>query len=494
MLLPPVSGGIHPYFAYCNQAATAVLTQTRLLLVKLSICCIMPVTNGSVQWPVCRVKSSLVKAVFLKADKRNPLKKLFQIVLGIGLLFSYSGVIAQKKKGKAETPTIEKDGLADRRFWLAQMDKMCRPMMRSLAHDSLRINMPTTVSAHIDNAEHRRKVQYVEVLGRVLSGIAPWLQGEGGSAEEVALRNQYREWAVQGIKNAVDSSAKDFMRFDIGGQQLVDASYIALAFHRAPWLWQNLEATTKNRMLESLRTTRQFKPVFSNWLLFSAMTEAFFAENGYWWDPMRVDYALQQIDQWYQGDGMYSDGTSYAFDYYNSYVIHPYLTAITEIIGKKSNAYKGMTEKIAKRNQRYAVIQERLINTDGTYPATGRSIIYRGAAFQHLADQALHMLLPKQLSPAGVRCALTAVIRKTLESPTTYTPEGWLTIGLYGSQPNLGDFYNNSGSPYIATNIFLPLGLPASDPFWATPPEQWTSQKIWSGGQEVKNDHSESLF
>ncbi len=419
------------------------------------------------------------------------IKKLFQTGLCIAVL---SGTVctvhAQKKKKVPDAaPTVEANGLNDRTFWMAQMDKMVRPVLRSLAHDSLRIKMPVTVSIHIDNAENRKKVQYVEVLGRVLSGIAPWLQLEGGNTGEVTLRNQYRQWALEGLKNAVDSSAKDFMQFNIGGQQLVDASFIALAFHRAPWLWQNLDAVSKERMLLSLRTTRQFKPAFSNWLLFSAMTEAFFAENNYDWDLMRVDFAMQQLEEWYRGDGMYSDGNNYAFDYYNSFVIHPYLAAISEIINKKNNSYKAFGEKITKRNERYAIIQERLINTDGTYPATGRSIIYRGAAFQHLADMALRKKLPAQLSPASIRCALTAVIRKTLESPTTYTKEGWLTIGLYGSQPNLGDVYNNSGSPYLCTNIFLPLGLPETDPFWANPPEQWSSQKIWSG-QDFKNDHS----
>ena len=206
---------------------------------------------------------------------------------------------------------------------------------------------------------------------------------------------------------------------------------------------------------------------------------------------MRVDYALQQMEQWYVGDGMYADGTSFAYDYYNSYVIHPYLATLSEIIGKKTNAYKDMFEKIKKRNERYAIIQERLINTDGTYPATGRSIVYRGAAFHHLADMALRNALPKQLSPEQVRGALTAVIRKTLESPGTYK-NGWLTIGLYGDQPELGDFYNNQGSPYIASNIFLPLGLPATNPFWANPPAKWSAQKIWSG-ENFQNDHSVNL-
>jgi hypothetical protein len=329
------------------------------------------------------------------------------------------------------------------------------------------------------------------VLGRVLSGIAPWLQTEGGSADEVVLRNQYRQWALDGIHHMLDSTANDYMRFDLGGQQLVDASFIAIALTRSPWLWEHLSRADQTKLVSAIKSTRQFKPGFSNWLLFSAMNEAFFARYGYEWDPMRVDYALQQLEQWYVGDGMYSDGPSYAFDYYNSYVIHPFLTAITEIIGKKTSAYKGMIDKIGKRNERYAIIQERLINTDGTYPATGRSIVYRGAVFQHLADMAWRKSLPDQLTPAQVRCALTAVIKKTLESPSTYQ-NGWLTIGLHGSQPDLADVYNNQGSMYLATNIFLPLGLPATDPFWADAPAKWSSQKIW-GGDDFPNDHSEGL-
>ncbi|RZL47342.1 MAG: DUF2264 domain-containing protein [Pedobacter sp.] len=405
---------------------------------------------------------------------------IFLVILSIS-----TSAFSQKKK------TIKQTTLTDRQFWLQQMDKMVKPVLYNLAKDSLKINMPKVTSIHVDNKEHRIKVQYVEVLGRVLSGIAPWLQLEGGDEKEVALRMQYREWVIQGLKNSLDSNAKDFMNYDIGGQQLVDASYVALAFVRAPWLWENLGEKHRILMMKSITTTKKFKPVFSNWLLFSAMNEAFLAKFGYSWDPMRVDYALQQMEQWYVGDGMYKDGSNYAFDYYNSYVIHPYLAKISEIIGTKVKDYNSMFEKIKKRNERYAIIQERLINTDGTYPATGRSIVYRGAAFHHLADMALRNALPKQLSPAQVRCALTAVIKKTLESPTTYN-NGWLTIGLYGNQPDLGDFYNNQGSPYICTNIFLPLGLPASDPFWSNPPAKWSAQRIWAG-EDFPNDHSQDL-
>lgn len=415
------------------------------------------------------------------------MKQFYKYTLTLSLSMVISITLSAQKKKRAD----KTKPLTDRQLWLKEMDKMVRPMMYSLAKDSLTILMPKETSIRVDNKAHRVKVQYLEVLGRVLSGIAPWLQSEGGSAEEVALRNQYRQWAIQGIKNSLDSNARDFMRYDVGGQQLVDASFVAYAFVRAPWLWENLDKKNQELLVKSIQTTRRFKPVFSNWLLFSAMNEVFLAKFGAEWDVMRVDYALQQLEQWYVGDGMYKDGTSFAFDYYNSFVIHPYLATIMNVVKTKTNAYHQMFEKIKRRNERYAIIQERLINADGTFPATGRSLIYRGAAFQHLADMAWRKALPKELSPAQVRCALTAVIKKTLESPTTYK-NGWLTLGLYGSQPNIADFYNNQGSPYLATSIFLPLGLPETDSFWANPPVKWSAQKVWSG-EDFPNDHSSDL-
>jgi hypothetical protein len=426
-----------------------------------------------------------------RTPKTRMMKYPSQIIpaFAIGFALTLSAPAYCQKKPQ---PPLATTPQTDRQFWISQLDKMVKPVLSSLAHDSLRIVMPKVVSKRSDDPQGRQEVMYVEVLGRVLSGIAPWLQLEGGAPEEVKLREQYRKWAIEGLTHALDSNSRDFMRFDRTAQQLVDASYIAYAFIRAPWLWQHLPAKERELLVKSIRTTRMFRPVFSNWLLFSAMNEAFFAQYGYDWDPMRVDYALRQLEQWYTGDGMYTDGQSFAFDYYNSYVIHPYLAAILNIIVKKTGStYTAIADKVIKRNERYAIIQERLINTDGTYPATGRSIIYRGAAFQHLADMAWRKALPQQLKPAQVRCALTAVIRKTLESPRTYK-NGWLTIGLYGEQPDLADVYNNQGSLYICTNIFLPLGLPETDPFWADPPMKWSAQRIWSG-EDFPNDHSAAL-
>ncbi|NTS41873.1 DUF2264 domain-containing protein [Flavisolibacter sp. BT320] len=386
----------------------------------------------------------------------------------------------------------QKEGAADRKLWLAYMDKLARPVFENLAAEKLKQNMLVVLSKKIDNKESRTKAAYLEAFGRTLSGIAPWLNGEGGTGEEVALRKQYRQWAVKSVANAVNPASKDYLTW-AGGQPLVDASFFALGLVRCPWLWENLADSTKQQVVDALLTTRNTVPVYSNWILFSAMIEAFFCQYGYPYDKVRIEYGIREFAQhWYVGDGLFSDGMNFAFDYYNSYVIQPYLNSILAALNTKGKAYTWFTPKLDKISKRYAEIQERLINSDGTFPVTGRSITYRGGAFHHLADMSLRQQLPASLQPAQVRGALTAVLKKTMESPQTFTKEGWLSIGLYGAQPDLADFYINTGSLYLHAAIFLPLGLPGSDPFWSAPPVPWTAVKVWSGG-DLPADHALDL-
>lgn len=291
------------------------------------------------------------------------------------------------------------------------------------------------------------------------------------------------------ITNAVDPSAKDYLQWN-GGQPLVDASYVAFGLIRCPWLWEHLDSKVQKQVVTAFKITRGTVPVYSNWLLFSGMIEAFFCKYNIDYDPMRIDYGIREFaEHWYIGDGMFSDGMQFHLDYYNSIVIQPNLAAILNIIQEKTHSYDWFVPRLDKINKRYAEILERMINADGSYPVIGRSIVYRGAAFHHLADMALRKQLPESLKPAQVRSALTAVIKKTLEAPSTFTKDGWLNIGLYGDQPDLADFYITTGSLYICANIFVPLGLPADDEFWSAPAEPWTAVKVWNG-KDIPPDHA----
>lgn len=393
------------------------------------------------------------------------------------LILVFNDTTAQKNTAMA----------SDRQFWLEHLDKLARPILTSMAKDSLKIKMPVALSIRSDNPKNRKAAAYLEAFARLLSGISPWLNLEDGSVKEKALRTEFRELVLKSISNAVNPSAKDYMEWHVGGQPLVDASFMALGFLRCPWLWEHLENTTQKQVVDAFLLTRKVKPAYNNWLLFSAMIETFFYKYNYSWDEMRVDLALRQIDKWYVGDGIYSDGELFHFDYYNSYVIHPYLNQILKTLTEKSSDYKWLADESIKRSERYAIIQERLINADGSFPVTGRSLVYRGAAFHHLADVAWHKSLPAALSPGQVRSALTEVIKKTTASSTTFTKDGWLNIGLYGLQNEIADVYNTTGSLYLCAVILLPLGLSETDAFWSSAAESWTAKKAWSG-LEVPND------
>jgi hypothetical protein len=380
---------------------------------------------------------------------------------------------------------------ADRKLWLDYMDRVARPVLSNLAQDRLKEKMPVELSKRVDNAANRSTVTYLEALGRTLSGLAPWLQLEGGSREETALRKQYRDWSLKAVTNAVNPKAKDYLKWN-GGQPLVDASFLAFALVRSPWLWEHLDSSAKENLQTAFRTTRTTVPVYSNWLLFSAMIEAFFCKYGMDYDAVRVDYAVREFAQhWYVGDGMFSDGMQFHMDYYNSIVIHPFLATIVSIMNEKNKSYQWFSPRLDQINKRYAEILERMINTDGSYPVIGRSIVYRAGVFHHLADISLRKQLPESLRPAQIRGALTALIQKTFSSSTTFK-NGWLTIGVYGAQPDLAEGYITTGSLYLCADIFLPLGLPDTDEFWSGPSLPWTSVRLWKG-EDVPADHALDL-
>jgi hypothetical protein len=369
-------------------------------------------------------------------------------------------------------------GEADRAFWVGLLRRIADPVLTNLANDTLKVRMPVEQA----DGANREQVTHLEAIGRLLAGIAPWLELAPDDSEEGRLRARYAGLARRAIDRAVDPSSKDFMNFTKGGQPLVDAAFLAHAVLRAPrTLGEALEARTRNNLVAALESTRVVQPGFNNWLLFSATVEAALATLGAKWDRMRVDYAVRQHDQWYKGDGAYGDGPQFHWDYYNSFVIHPMLLDVLRVFEAEHAAWKDLAPRARQRAARYAAVLERLIAPDGSFPPIGRSLAYRCGAFQLLAQAALSRALPEGVSPAQVRGALTAVIRRSMEAPGTFDADGWLTLGFCGHQPGIAERYISTGSVYLCAVALLPLGLAPSDPFWASAAEPWTSARAWNG-------------
>jgi hypothetical protein len=376
----------------------------------------------------------------------------------------------------------------DRQFWLEVLAKVADPVLRAASQRRLKVEMP--VEAPHGNVADRRQFTHLEALGRLLSGMAPWLESNPDSGAESKLRNQYAEWSRAAIQSSTDPASPDFMNFNKGTQPVVDTAFLALAIVRAPnQLWHELDLPTQRNVIAAFESSRQIMPNYSNWLLFSAMVEAALSFMGVPWDPMRIDYAIRTTETWYKGDGVYGDGPLLHWDYYNSFVIQPMLLNILDTISKVSSTWNSFQPAMMLRAQRYAAIQERLIGPDGTFPPIGRSLCYRFGAFQLLAEIALRRKLAEGVFPEQVRSALTTTMRRMMEVPGTFDERGWLRVGFYGHQPTMAEPYISTGSCYLCSAAWLPLGLAASDPFWSGPQMPWTSKKIWSG-EQVSPDHA----
>lgn len=390
--------------------------------------------------------------------------------------------------GSARIKKSEPVQMSDRDYWCHTAYQMAAPVLELLAGGRLQECMPVEVSPHWDG--RNVKVAYLECFGRLMCGIAPWLSLPDDDSPESAMRSRLREWALKAYANAVNPDSPDYMLWRQENQTLVDAAFLAESFLRGyEALWESLDEVTKARYIEEFTLLRRVNPPYNNWLLFSSTVEAFLAKAGAPYDKFRVTTALRKIDEWYVGDGWYSDGQKFAFDYYGSYVIHPmYLETMKAMMDAGVN-YDEAYARGLKRTQRFAVILERFISPEGTFPVFGRSSTYRISALQPLGLIALYDKLPAEISRGQVRAALTANLHRMFDTQGNYTEDGFLRIGFCGSQPEMSDGYTNNGSLYLASTGLLPLGLPADHPFWTCDPEPWTQCKAW-GGQSFPKDHA----
>lgn len=415
------------------------------------------------------------------------------------LLLSMSFITVNAKKSTNPLG----DGASDRAYWCELAYKMAAPVLQNMANGTLQKNMKLELSPTWDNRD--KKVAYMECFGRLMAGIAPWLSLPDDNTAEGKQRKQLREWALKAYANAVDPSSPDYLGWDKGGQTLVDAAYVVESLFRAyDALWVPLDSLTKARYFAELQKLHRYDPPYTNWLFFCSMEECFQLYAGSKdYDTYRIHIAMNKAEEWYVGDGWYSDGPAFAFDYYNAYVIQPmYLECLDMIKARKGNetwmchadgklnGAKARYDEALKRMQKFSVILERFISPEGTYPVFGRSIPYRLAVFQPLAMLAWKKQLPKELTNGQVRAGLTAVMKRMFgdKNKSNFNSDGFLTIGFVGNHPNVADWYTNNGSLYMTTLAFMPLGLPATDAFWTDLPQKWTSKKAWEG-DDFPKDH-----
>ena len=389
---------------------------------------------------------------------------------------------------KKEDPIIEEKVPVweDRIYWISILQKITNPVLNNLAKGSLRKNMP-----YESTSLEGQKFSYLEAFARVFNGIAPWLELGPDSSEEGILREKYIKMTMKAISNAVNPKNNDYIFVVEPKQSLVDVALFAQGLLRAKnQIWLNLPMDDQARIIRELKNTRMIAPYENHWLLFTAMIEAALLEFTGECDKERLSYGIRRFrDEFYMGDGIYSDGEGFTSDYFNSIVIHPMLNDMLKVMRKYGIREGEFLDVQLMRSSRLASQLERTISPEGTYPLLGSCLAYRCGIFHLLSQAALMKILPRNINPAQVRSALTAVLKKQFGENQNFSSNGWLLVGLNGSQIDISESDINTGSLYFCCSIFLALGLPASDLFWTEPYADWTSIKAWNG-QQIQKDQS----
>lgn len=376
-------------------------------------------------------------------------------------------------------------GKEERDFWINTLLKIASPVLNNIANGTLKKNMPVEYVK-----KERAKFAHLEAVGRLVCGIAPWLELGPDNTLEGKLREKYINLTVKGLKNIANPQSPDYLIFDEPFQPLVDSAHLAEGLLRGKTqIWNKMDNESQNFLIDALKKTREIVPWNNNWILFPSMIEAFILDATGECNFEKLTYGVYTYrDKWYCGDGHYGDGPSFHMDFYNSFVIHPMLTDILLIMKKHNIEGNEFLDTHLKRLSQYSQQLERLISPEGSYPVVGRSMLYRTAVFQALGQAALMDLLPKNLKPAQVRCALTAVIKRQFnEDNVNFDKNGWLCFGFNGKQKDIAEDYSNTGSLYLCSTGFLPLGLPSKHKFWSGPYTEWTNLKAWAG-KKIESD------
>ncbi|MFJ5059066.1 DUF2264 domain-containing protein [Streptomyces nigra] len=250
-------------------------------------------------------------------------------------------------------------------------------------------------------------------------------------------------------------------RIEDRGQPLVEAASIALALRLTrPLLWDRVPDAVRQRAAAWLGDALTAEPWPCNWELFPVTVGGFLQEIGHAPEASRtaIDRGLARIEDWYVGDGWYTDGDGRKFDYYNGWAMHLYPVLHAWLAGDAA-----LLDLYGGRLSRHLADYARLFGGDGAPMRQGRSLTYRFATAAPLWLGALTGHTP--LAPGVTRRLASGALTYFLERGAV-DEKGLLTLGWHGPDSTVLQGYSGPASPYWASKGFLGLLLPAGHPVW----------------------------
>jgi hypothetical protein len=197
-----------------------------------------------------------------------------------------------------------------------------------------------------------------------------------------------------------------------------------------------------------------------NWILFTAMAQAVRHHLGFPSPVGDIDNRLMQIDEFYRGDGWYVDGPADEFELYNAWMFGWHYLLWTWIDGDRRPDHR---ELVLKRGRSFIDGFVHFFGANGSYPAWGRSIVYRFAA---LAPFAVGHFLKIAPDDPGMLRRLSSGCIRYFHDHGMFDADHFVRQGYHGDFPPAGEAYISPGSPYWCCHGLFALTFDASDPFW----------------------------
>jgi hypothetical protein len=366
-----------------------------------------------------------------------------------------------------------------RSLWLKQLRQLIVPVLDGFVTKTLKSVFTPQVAPDYNRPP---SAVYIELFCRTCMGTAPLFQNPCADTDDI------RKLLLQSFVVVFDEA---YIDWECGDQLLVEMANLAYAFIAYPALWSSLTMKTQLCILEIMKKAALIKPYKNNWILFKCILEVFLWKLKLRTTLTPIFKLLDEFESFYVGDSWYKDGPTFHMDYYNSFVILPFLVLIYDEIRSAHTSYQIRYTTAVRRLQRHAEYLERLIGVDGTFPLFGRSIIYRTAVFHTLAF-CVRIGLSDSLRYGQVRRALGRVHERMWSAPN-FDSGGFLHLGFQGQQLSLANPYSNNGSCYFTCLSFSPLGLPETHPFWTSAEQPYTQECAWVQLGDIKKDNAVSF-
>lgn len=347
-----------------------------------------------------------------------------------------------------------------RTHWLAVADHLLQALPPWTSPLGARIDLPGRPS------RSGRDSDALEGFARSFLLAACRIAATNGEGCE-DLVDRYARGVVAGSD---PDSAEAWPRLTPCSQQLVEASAVAIALHESRrWIWDRLDEREQRLVAEWIGGFAGSRTWDSNWRLFQVVGEQFLASVGAPYRADDIEAGLDRIEDWYRGEGWYTDGDGQKFDYYANFVMHPFPALWTRMAAATPGADPtARLETYRTRLRSFLQDAAYFLGPDGAPVHQGRSLTYRfGVLAPFWAGQ---LLDASPLTPGQTRRLCSGTLRHFLEHGVPDS-RGLLSLGWYDQHLPTTQVYSGPGSPYWGSLGFLGLLLGEDHPVWADPEE-----------------------